>query len=96
MAPIDIQAPLGMIGPLLIVCVTGFVLLIADLLLPYGKKHWSAWIAMLGVAWAFFRALGQWGMDERGYAGMVTLDNLSTLFNLLFLASTFVVILLSE
>jgi NADH-quinone oxidoreductase subunit N len=94
--PIKVDAPLGMIEPLLIVCCVGFVILLADLVLPQSKKHWSSYMAMIGVAWAFAISLGQWGQEERGYAGMVVLDNLSTIFNLLFLASTFVTILLSE
>jgi len=94
--PIQIDAPLGMIEPLLIVCGVGFLVLIADLVLPHSKKHWCAYLAMGGVAWAFAIALGQWGQEERGYSGMVVLDSLSTLFNLLFLGSTFVVMLLSE
>src|SRR6266850_5440968 len=85
-----------MIEPLLIVCGVGFLVLIADLLLPHSKKHWCAYLAMGGVAWAFAIALGQWGQEQRGYSGMVVLDSLSTLFNLLFLGSTFVVMLLSE
>src|SRR5882672_9953537 len=85
-----------MIEPLLIVCGVGFLVLIADLALPHSKKHWCAYIAMAGVAWAFAVALGQWGQEQRGYANMVVLDDLTTLFNLLFLASTFVTILLSE
>src|SRR6267378_917615 len=93
---IRVDAPLGMIAPLLIVCGVGFLILIADLILPHPKKHWTAYIAMAGVAWAFMAALGQWGQEQRGYANMVVLDDLSTLFNLLFLASTFVTILLSE
>ncbi len=93
---IRVDAPIGMIAPLLIVCGVGFLVLIADLILPHAKKHWSAYIAMAGVAWAFAVALGQWGQEQRGYANMVVLDDLTTLFNLLFLASTFVTILLSE
>src|SRR6267142_698050 len=85
-----------MIEPLLIVCGVGFLVLIADLVLPHSKKHWCAYLAMGGVAWAFAIALGQWGQEQRGYSGMVVMDNLSTLFNLLFLGSTFVVMLLSE
>ena len=96
MSPIQVDAPLGMIEPLLIVCAVGFLILIADLLLPHTKKHWCAYIAMAGVAWAFFITLGQWGQEQRGYANMVVLDDLSTLFNLLFLGSTFITILLSE
>src|SRR5206468_3340931 len=57
---------------------------------------WTGTIALAGVAWAFVRAVGQWGLEQRGYADMVVLDDLATLFNLLFLASTFVTILLSE
>jgi NADH-quinone oxidoreductase subunit N len=94
--PIQVDAPIGMIAPLLIVCGVGFALLIADLLLPHSKKHWSAYIALAGVGAAFAVTLGQWGQEQRGYSNMVVLDDLSTLFNLLFLASTFVTILLSE
>src|SRR5882672_2105678 len=85
-----------MIEPLLIVCGVGFLVLIADLVLPHSKRHWCAYLAMGGVAWAFAIALGQWGQEQRGYSGMVVMDSLSTLFNLLFLGSTFVVMLLSE
>ncbi len=92
--PID--APLGMIEPLLIVSGVGILLLLLDLVLPYGRKHLSAWVAMGGIVWALVRTLMQWGLTERGYAGMVALDSLSTVFNVLFLASTGVVILLSH
>jgi NADH-quinone oxidoreductase subunit N len=92
--PID--APIGMIEPLLIVSGVGILLLLSDLVLPYGRKHLSAWIAMGGIVWALVRTLMQWGLAERGYAGMVGLDSLSTVFNVLFLASTGVVILLSH
>jgi NADH-quinone oxidoreductase subunit N len=51
---------------------------------------------MGGIVWALVRTLMQWGLAERGYAGMVALDSLSTVFNVLFLASTGVVILLSH
>jgi NADH-quinone oxidoreductase subunit N len=92
--PID--APIGMIEPLIIVSGVGILLLLSDLVLPYGRKHLSAWIAMGGIVWALVRTLMQWGLAERGYAGMVALDSLSTVFNVLFLASTGVVILLSH
>jgi len=93
---IQVDAPMGMIQPLLIVCGVGFLILIADLILPHTKKHWTAYMALAGIAWAFVVALGQWGQSQRGYSNMVVLDDLSTLFNLLFLASSFVTILLSE
>jgi len=94
---IQVDAPLGMIQPLLIVCAVGFLILIADLILPHGRKHWTAYIALAGVAWAFAITLGQWNSQpQHGYASMVVMDDLSTLFNLLFLGSTFIVILLSE
>jgi len=92
--PIDVN--LGMIEPLLIVSGVAIGLLLLDLVLPYGKKYLSAWVAMGGIVWALIRTLAQWGLVERGYAGMVALDSLSTFFNVLFLASTGVVILLSH
>ncbi len=93
---VQVNAPLGMIQPLLIVCGVGFLILIADLILPHSRKHWTAYLALAGVAWAFAVTLAQWGQEQHGYADMIVLDDLSTLFNLLFLASTFVTILLSE
>ncbi|MGH7681104.1 MAG: NADH-quinone oxidoreductase subunit N [Candidatus Eiseniibacteriota bacterium] len=93
--PFVVDAPLGMIEPLLIVSVAGILLLLLDLMLPHGKKHLSAYFALTGIAVALVRTAAQWGMSRTGYSGMVVLDNLSTLFNLLFLGSTGVVILLS-
>jgi NADH-quinone oxidoreductase subunit N len=93
--PFVIDAPLGMIEPLLIVSIVGILLLLVDLLLPHGKKHLSAYLALGGVLYAMVRTAAQWGMSQTGYSGMAVLDNLSTLFNLLFLGSTGIVILLS-
>jgi NADH-quinone oxidoreductase subunit N len=95
-SPFQIDAPFAMIQPLIIVCGVGFAILLAELVLPHSKKHWTGYMALIGVTWAFAIALGQWGEEQRGYAGMVVLDNLSTLFNLLFLASTAITVLLSE
>jgi NADH-quinone oxidoreductase subunit N len=93
--PFGIDAPLGMIEPLLVVSITGILLLLVDLMLPHGKKHLSAYLALAGVVYAMIRSAAQWGTLETGYSGMVVLDNLSTVLNLLFLGSTGVVILLS-
>jgi NADH-quinone oxidoreductase subunit N len=93
--PFGIDAPLGMIEPLLIVSIVGILLLLVDLVLPHGKKHLSAYLALAGVVYAMIRSAAQWGALEIGYSGMVVLDNLATILNLLFLGSTGVVILLS-
>ncbi|HYJ34398.1 MAG TPA: NADH-quinone oxidoreductase subunit N [Candidatus Binatia bacterium] len=94
---LPIDANLGMIEPLLIVSGVAIALLVIDLMLPHGKKHLSAWIAMGAIVWALWRTLAQWGgAVQHGYSGMVALDSLSTFFNVLFLASTGVVILLSH
>jgi NADH-quinone oxidoreductase subunit N len=93
--PFGIDAPLGMIEPLLIVTIMGILLLLVDLVLPHGKKHLSAYLALAGVVYAMIRSAAQWGALEVGYSGMVVLDNLATVLNLLFLGSTGVVILLS-
>jgi NADH-quinone oxidoreductase subunit N len=93
--PFGIDAPLGMIEPLLIVSILGILLLLVDLLLPHGKKHLTAYLALAGIVYAMIRTASQWGQFQVGYSGMVVLDNLSTALNLLFLASTGVVVLLS-
>ncbi len=92
--PIDV--PLGMIEPLLIVSGVAIALLLLDLVLPHRRKYISAWVALGGIVWALWRTLAQWGLMERGYAGMVALDSFSTFFNVLFLSSTGVVVLLSH
>ncbi len=92
--PIDV--PLGMIEPLLIVSGVAIALLLLDLVLPYGRKYLAAWVAMGGILWALARTLAQWGLTQHGYAGMVALDSFSTFFNVLFLSSTGVVVLLSH
>lgn len=93
---LPIDANLGMIEPLLIVSGVAIALLVIDLMLPHNKKYLSSWIAMGGIVWALWRTLAQWGAVQHGYSGMVALDSLSTFFNVLFLASTGVVILLSH
>ena len=93
---LPIDAPLGMIEPLLIVSGVAIGLLLLDLVLPYGKKYLSAWVAMGGILWALWRTIAQWGVSQHGYAGMVGLDSLSSFFNVLFLVSTGVVVLLSH
>jgi NADH-quinone oxidoreductase subunit N len=93
--PFAIDAPLSMIEPLLIVSILGIALLLIELVLPHGKKHLSGYLAFAGVIVAMIRTGLQWGTGQIGYSGMVVLDDLSTLFNLLFLGSTAVVILLS-
>jgi NADH-quinone oxidoreductase subunit N len=92
---IQVSAPLGLIEPLLIVTGFAILVLIADLVLPHNRKHWSGALALIGVVWALARTLPQWGMHALGYSDMVVLDNLSTFFNILFLSSTALVIFLS-
>jgi NADH-quinone oxidoreductase subunit N len=92
---LPIDASLSMLEPMLIVCGVGIFLLLLDLVLPHDKKHLSAWVALGGVLWALIRTFAQWGLAERGYAGMVSLDNFSTLFNIIFLSTTAIVVLLS-
>ena len=94
--PVPIDATFWIIEPLLIVSGVAVGLLLLDLVLPHGKKHLSAWVAMGGILWALVRSIMQWGASDTGYSGMVALDPLSTVFNVLFLASTGVVILLSH
>ena len=64
--PFVIDAPIGMIEPLLIVAVAGIVLRLVDLVLPHGKKHRSAYLGLAGVIVALVRAAALWGMSQTG------------------------------
>jgi NADH-quinone oxidoreductase subunit N len=70
---------LRVIAPAAILAVTGFVLMLLDLLPPRGRREHMAFVGLAGVVIALVSAVLLWGSDVTGFQGMAVLDNL-TLF----------------
>jgi NADH-quinone oxidoreductase subunit N len=70
---------LRVIAPAAILAVTGFVLMLLDLLPPRGRREHMAFVGLAGVVIALVSAILLWGSDVTGFQGMAVLDNL-TLF----------------
>jgi len=70
---------LRVIAPAAILAITGFVLMLLDLLPPRGRREHLAFVGLAGVVIALVSAVLLWGSDVTGFQGMAVLDNL-TLF----------------
>jgi NADH-quinone oxidoreductase subunit N len=70
---------LRVIAPAAILAITGFVLMLLDLLPPRGRREHLAFVGLAGVVIALISAVLLWGSDVTGFQGMAVLDNL-TLF----------------
>jgi len=70
---------LRVIAPAAILAITGFVLMLLDLLPPRGRREHMAFVGLAGVVIALVSAVLLWGSDVTGFQGMAVLDNL-TLF----------------
>jgi NADH-quinone oxidoreductase subunit N len=73
---------LRVIGPAAVLAVTGFLLMLLDLLPPRGRREHMAFVGLGGVVIALITAVLLWGSDTTGFQGMAILDNL-TLFGTL-------------
>ncbi len=68
---------LRVIAPAAVLAITGFVLMLLDLLPPRGRREHMAFVGLAGVVVALIVAILLWGSDVTGFQGMAVLDNLS-------------------
>jgi len=68
---------LRVIGPAAVLAITGFVLMLLDLLPPRGRREHLAFVGLAGVVIALIVTILLWGSDVTGFQGMAVLDNLS-------------------
>ncbi len=83
------------IAPALVLTLTGFVLMVLDLLPPRGRHGHLAFVGLAGVVAALVTTLLLWGSDVSAFRGMVVLDNFALFFNLVIGYATGLVLLLS-
>ena len=68
---------LRVIAPAAVLAITGFVLMLLDLLPPRGRREHMALVGLAGVVVALIVAILLWGSDVTGFQGTAVLDNLS-------------------
>ncbi len=68
---------LRVIAPAAVLAITGFVLMLLDLLPPRGRREHMALVGLAGVVLALIVTILLWGSDATGFQGMAVLDNLS-------------------
>ncbi len=83
------------IAPAIVLAVTGFVLMVLDLLPPRARRDHLGFVGLAGVVAALVTTLLLWGSEASAFRGMVVLDNFALFFNLIIGYATGLVLLLS-
>ncbi len=83
------------IAPAAVLAVTGFVLMLLDLLPPRQRREHMAFVGLAGVATALVATVLLWGSDAPGFQGMVVLDNFALFLTLVIGYATGLILLLS-
>ena len=86
---------LRVIAPAAILAVTGFALMVLDLLPPRHRREHMAFVGLVGVAAALVASVLLWGAGVSGFQGMVVLDNFALFLTLVIGYATGLVLLLS-
>jgi NADH-quinone oxidoreductase subunit N len=86
---------LRVIAPAAVLAVTGFILMLLDLLPPRGRREHLAFVGLAGVVVALVTAILLWGSEATAFQGMAVLDNLTLFATLVIGYSTGLVLLVS-
>jgi NADH-quinone oxidoreductase subunit N len=86
---------LGVLAPALVVFAAGLLALALDLLPPRGSKEHVGSVALAGVVGALLVTMLRWGTEERGFSGMLVLDNYALFFSVVICYAAALVLLLS-
>lgn len=82
------------IGSLLIVSLTGIIILVVSLLTQ--SVRLLSWIAHAGIFGSFLYTISLWGVDKKGFGGMVILDDFSLVLFVIILFSASMTLFLSK
>jgi NADH-quinone oxidoreductase subunit N len=87
---------LGPLLPIIIVCATGMLVLLLDLLPARGSKAYLATVSLGGLVVALMSALFRWGGGEaRAFRDMIILDNYALFFHIVICYAAALIVLLS-
>jgi NADH-quinone oxidoreductase subunit N len=87
---------LAAIMPSLVLVCFGMGLLLINVFLPRGTTRPAVWISLVGLAAAAVVTMQGWGNPQYGFSDAVALDNFATFFNITFLISAGLTILMSD
>ena len=90
--PVPVIA-LRVIAPAAVLAVTGFVLMLMDLVTPRGRREHMAFVGLAGVVGSLITVILLWGSDMTGFQGMAVLDTLSLFATLVIAYATGLVLL---
>ena len=74
---------------------SAIVLLLVDLFLPARRKHWTGWLALLGVAISLIITLANFDVTGEAFGGMFVADAFTSFVNVIVLLSAGLGILLA-
>src|SRR5579875_1733538 len=80
-------------GPLIVITITAFVVMILEFIVRRGDKRWLAGISMLGVAVALVVALLQFSAPQVLALNTMIADAFGNLFSILLLISALLILL---
>ena len=83
----DLMLNIQVILPMTLLIAWSCILLLVDLIIPKGRKGWTALLAALGLLLSLGLTIYQAGWVSSGFNGMVIHDGFSSFLNILFLGS---------
>jgi NADH-quinone oxidoreductase subunit N len=86
---------LELILPEIILCVFAIFIMLLDPFLSKERKSISGHVAWIAIALAFFANLSLWDLQETTFSQMFLVDNYATFFKFIFLAGSFLIIIVS-
>ncbi len=86
---------LKLILPEIVVCLFAILILVTDPFLSKERKIWSAHLSWIAVVIAFIANIRLWNLQEATFTNMFLVDNYATFFKFIFLAGSFLIILIS-
>lgn len=84
------------IMPETILSVFAMALLLINVFVPSEQKGYLGYLSLIGVAVALYLSFAGWGNPQGGFSGSVMLDNFSHFFNVIFLVSSALTILIAD
>lgn len=97
METIAIPVPnLAAIMPETILSVIAMALLLINVFVNSEKKGYLAYMSLAGILLTMFYTLGQWNVVQTGFNNMISQDNFSNFFTLVFLLSAGLTVLISD
>ncbi len=95
MDPLSMDLNLASIAPEIVIILCGFIIILLDPFIPYEKKRYLSYLALLGCSVAIIFTFSLHGKRIVSFNNMIALDGYSTFFDYLFLLIAILSILIA-